>query len=714
MTLSRALGAIVLAAGLVLWPSDVMAQRRAERSVVDTERGGFFTYPFAGEWSAFGASIGRRDYEHDQMGSTSLRGLHGRLQHFADVDEPPSGFGYFPWKLLEAYDASEVARGRTSLQITAMHQGKARPVYFSYGDFSREWPFRALNVRDERYARFFVQQYARAQLLEPALRGEQVIGADNCTFKRDLYGVLDDQDRYVKDVPWQTPYPQSDTEWVDSVVGLLRGVKRLAPDIRILCNEIGLNEAQEARLPEVAAELFGVIREEFWYFGGGKSDWFRDAFYKQMTRMEANGAAGMVEIHQVPLAPTDEIGLRRSFLTHLLVAGPNFFFGPKDTSSRELNPELWASMRNRLGRPVGPMKSEREPGKASGSRVYLRELEGGVAVLNWTGAPKTITLPPAPAGKVYLNRNGVAVKAIALDDMAADYVTYATGERAPWPSISPRVQGPVSGPVRVTLGVDPRFGKNAMFRYTLDGTEPTASSTEYTGPFTLTQSAVVRAKAFGLQGRESFTNDATYVLSATKPAVSFHLAEDETSELFPSHHVLVALSHASSEPVTVRYSVTGGTATRDTDFTLNDGSLTFEPGERFMRFTVAPKDDAAPEFDESVELTLSEPAQATLGTTAKQVLWIRDREKGGMPPAATAPAPGGANEGARGSNSTIGNRPGDPTAGEEEAPEPRGSCSLGVLKAGGSRTGAAFMATWLLSGLSLLKRRSPVRRGVLR
>lgn len=712
--MSRTLLVTALTAGLALLPTEVSAQRRAERTVVDTERGGFFTYPYANEWSAFGASIGRRDYEHDQMTSASLRGLHGRLQHFADVDEPPSGFGYFPWKLFETYDANEVARGRPSLHVTAMHQGKARPVYFSYGDhFSREWPFRALHVRDERYARFFVQQYARAQLLEPALRGAQVIGADNCTFKRDLYGVLDDQERYVKDVPWQAPYPQSDAEWVDSIVAMLRSVKRLAPDLRILCNEIGLNEAQEARLPEVAAELFGVIREDFWYFGTGTSDWFRDAFYKQMTRMEANGAAGMVEIHQVPLAPTDEIGLRRSFLTHLLVAGPNFFFGPKDTSSRELNPELWASMRNRLGRPVGPLKSEREPGKPPGSRVYLRELEGGLAVLNWTGAPKTITLPPAPAGKVYLNRSGVAVKAIALNDMVADYVTYAAGERAPWPSISPRIQGPVSGPVRVTLGVDPRFGKNAMFRYTLDGTEPTASSTEYTGPFTLTQSAVVRAKAFGSQVRESFTNDATYVLAAANPTVSFHLAEDETSELFPSHHVLVALSHASSAPVTVRYSVTGGTATRDTDFALNDGTLTFEPGERFMRFTVAPKDDATAEFDESVELSLSEPVHATLGTTAKQVLWIRDRDKGGTPPGAPGGTSGSSGEVAPGSGSTIGNRPGDPTA-DEEPYEPRVSCSLGGLEAGGPRTGLAFMTAWVLAGLGLLKRRSTMRRAVPR
>jgi len=73
-----------------------------------------------------------------------------------------------------------------------------------------------------------------------------------------------------------------------------------------------------------------------------------------------------------------------------------------------------------------------------------------------------------------------------------------TGEGVAWllPSQPPQVSvngGFYGHPVQVYLFSD---NKNAIIRYTLDGSEPTASSTRYTGPLTLSRTTVLRATAF--------------------------------------------------------------------------------------------------------------------------------------------------------------------------------------------------------------------------
>ena len=75
----------------------------------------------------------------------------------------------------------------------------------------------------------------------------------------------------------------------------------------------------------------------------------------------------------------------------------------------------------------------------------------------------------------------------------------------------------------------------------------------------------------------------------------------------------VSLSAASSRQVTVDYATSDGTATSGTDFTAESGTLTFAANETSKTVSVATTDDSVDEEDETFTLTLSSPANATLG-----------------------------------------------------------------------------------------------------
>ncbi len=69
--------------------------------------------------------------------------------------------------------------------------------------------------------------------------------------------------------------------------------------------------------------------------------------------------------------------------------------------------------------------------------------------------------------------------------------------------------------VTVALSSDP----GAMIRYTLDGSEPTASSTLYQGPLTLSESCTVRAAAQAEGALPSAPSAATYILGERHPGL---------------------------------------------------------------------------------------------------------------------------------------------------------------------------------------------------
>jgi large repetitive protein len=77
----------------------------------------------------------------------------------------------------------------------------------------------------------------------------------------------------------------------------------------------------------------------------------------------------------------------------------------------------------------------------------------------------------------------------------------------------------------------------------------------------------------------------------------------------------VNLSAASGQTVTVAYATSDVTATAGQDYTAASGTLTFAAGETSKTVTVQTTDDALDEDTEQLRVTLSNPTNATLGTS---------------------------------------------------------------------------------------------------
>jgi aryl-phospho-beta-D-glucosidase BglC (GH1 family) len=76
----------------------------------------------------------------------------------------------------------------------------------------------------------------------------------------------------------------------------------------------------------------------------------------------------------------------------------------------------------------------------------------------------------------------------------------------------------------------------------------------------------------------------------------------------------VSLSAPVSGPVSVNYATANGTASAGSDYTATSGTLSFAAGETSKSVTVAVRGDTVVEANETLNLTLSAPSGATIGT----------------------------------------------------------------------------------------------------
>jgi hypothetical protein len=112
------------------------------------------------------------------------------------------------------------------------------------------------------------------------------------------------------------------------------------------------------------------------------------------------------------------------------------------------------------------------------------------------------------------------------------------------------------------------------------------------------------------------------------PSVQFSSATYSTTEQLGTATITATLSTTPTQEVTVQYATTeGGTAMPGSDYAVISGTLTFTPGMTTTQtFTVTVINDDEHEGDETVNLALSNPTGANLGSQSQAVLTIGDDE----------------------------------------------------------------------------------------
>ncbi len=139
------------------------------------------------------------------------------------------------------------------------------------------------------------------------------------------------------------------------------------------------------------------------------------------------------------------------------------------------------------------------------------------------------------------------------------------------------------------------------------------------------------------------------------PLVSFapgNVSQLEGNSGTTAFDFVVQLTAASSQPVTVTYVTSDGTTTPN-DYTDNDGSITFAPGETSKTITVLVNGDTTAESDENFTVTLTGVTtnNATLDTTAAQRTGtIQNDDTAGVPTVSIATATLAQPEGDSGTN----------------------------------------------------------------
>ncbi|MBV9303142.1 MAG: chitobiase/beta-hexosaminidase C-terminal domain-containing protein [Acidobacteriaceae bacterium] len=548
---------------------------------MDTELGSIFTPAVGFPNTDFGAYIGAGKAS-TMFTPQTLKGHYMHFNHFGPFDEQLG----FPYSALRTYESQEVAAGRAPIFVTATYQGKKRPVLFNAYlglDANHKpttpqsnWMY-AVNVADDRLIRFWLDQYTRPVVLQPMnALGNVWVYLDGCAFTYAAYGVLDDSGTFVGGVPWDPPFQQNSSEYLNSIAYFFNRLKQLAPDINVI-TDIG-SMSDPSQFQNVYASIGGALAEDVTAWYSTPTQGQRNGFYRQVLPWFAwVGSTGRVGILGT-LLPTNwqEAHLMAGFIFYELVKGPNFFFA---TRGAHVPPRAWEGWNAALGAPVGTYQQGPSYGGEVANRLYSRRYENGYVYLNWTGSTETVTLP---AGK-WVDPHHHPVTKIRIPNLTGTFVTRAgsDADTAQAPSIEPRCPYAMTGPATVTLSSST---PNATIRYTLDGSTPTSSSPVYSGPLQLHSSRVVNARAFASGYNPSATSTNAYKISADVPAVRFATSSDTVrasgAAAVSTYYPVLELSAVPEESVTVTYALTSPSGKTTT------GSVKFVSGEIYQQFPI--------------------------------------------------------------------------------------------------------------------------------
>ena len=164
--------------------------------------------------------------------------------------------------------------------------------------------------------------------------------------------------------------------------------------------------------------------------------------------------------------------------------------------------------------------------------------------ITWDTTPTTLTAGTTSCS-VTATVNGVT--------SPAHEVTGLTVTKAITLSIDPATSTVVKAPVKVSLTAT----HGATIYYTLNGDEPTTTSTKYTAPFEVTKSSTTVKAIAVADGIENATAEATYTIKPEQPVFS-----DESKTFSDAFDVTLSLPESTDATSTIHY-VIGKTATAE-------------------------------------------------------------------------------------------------------------------------------------------------------
>ena len=175
--------------------------------------------------------------------------------------------------------------------------------------------------------------------------------------------------------------------------------------------------------------------------------------------------------------------------------------------------------------------------------------EGATIHYTTDGSEPTID---SPVYRRFRISSRTTVKAIAEEDgLLSDVVTaeYALGRCAD-PVITPN-DGATFDWAEEQISIDWQ-GEDGVLRYTTDGSDPTSASPVYEGPFTIDDSTVVKAKAFG----DQFFDSAIVTANITRIWTDVAMPQIEAANSFTGSKVKVEIS-CSTDGATIHYTLDG-------------------------------------------------------------------------------------------------------------------------------------------------------------
>jgi hypothetical protein len=129
-----------------------------------------------------------------------------------------------------------------------------------------------------------------------------------------------------------------------------------------------------------------------------------------------------------------------------------------------------------------------------------------------------------------------------------------------------------------------------------------------------------------------YTRFTLWIFDAPSPTVSFDYSSWTCGETEGTVRISVTMTGTPTAAVSVNYNTSDGTAKAGTNYLSASGTLTWQPSEAGMSktFTISVIDDGKVDPTLTVNIALSNPVNASLGSTPNALLYITDCD-GGCP-----------------------------------------------------------------------------------